>query len=176
MIMRGRVVVVGAVDGGAVVVVGGREVVVGALVGKNVGIGILVGNPDGMGNGNVGIDVAVVDAEGCGDVDVPVGGGLDVPVGVCVCCGGGGVYIVGTVSGPDVCVGFATGDSEGTVVGGGIGTVAVALPFSSLWLSFCDKYTPPITTPVTMSAMSNITMMPAPPLRCVLVGCPCVGT
>lgn len=81
---------------------------------------------------------------------------------------------VGVVTAPVTCVCVAVGVSAFIVVGGG-GTVAVASVDSSDCLSLCDKYTPPITTPVTRIAMSIMTASPAPPLRCLplTVGCPC---
>jgi len=69
---------------------------------------------------------------------------------------------------PVTCVFVTVGVSAVIVVGGG-GTVGVVSAVSSVRFSRCDKYTPPITTPVTTNAMSNITARPAPPLRCLPV-------
>ena len=166
MMMRGRPELAVGGDVGVVDVVGGFDVLVVVVVGcpppRNGGSGIPVGKPDGNGNGKVGVEVV---PDGCGAVVVPDGGGLAGPGDVYVGCCGGGVYAGGGgVTAPVACVCFAVGVSAVIVVGGG-GTVAVTSPESSRCPSFCDRYTPPITTPVTRTAMTNMTAIPAPPLR-----------
>jgi hypothetical protein len=78
---------------------------------------------------------------------------------------------VGAVIAPVTCVCVAVGLSAVIVVGGAV-TLAMTFIPSSLSFIRCDKYTPPITTPVTTNAITNITAMPAPPLRCLPVDCP----
>jgi hypothetical protein len=119
---------------------------------------MLVGKP-------LGIGIEVV--SGFGFVLEGVAGRGDV---------GGRVTTGGGVVGPGVVAAVGSTGTVGTTVTTG-GTPASTSACSSLFWTRCQRYTPPITVPVTPAARSNIKRIGAPScLRAVRAGPPGKGS